>query len=479
MCNSVKLTNNIKIIEGNVLDKHYLEISNTKEVILQQVNCKGVIGKGLAKQIKEDISDEDFNKYKLLCKTHGNKLLSKILVMQSKKYRNRKYIYIFAQDDYGYGKCFTDYKALEQALTKISTLKKDVVIAIPYNLGCELAGGDWNVVYKLICKTLAKNIVNIYRLSSSDSKKEPSSTKCGTNDGSVHERKVNMKNIGLENLLKDKKIYLAELTRKDFKDNPEILKKYFVNNSGYTIDRFHIPEGISKKEIAEDLCIKEKNISTLGYCHYEEFYDEPNILMTADFMDSVLENLSNDTENLDRNKSANKLYIEEDPKTSVVDKALFDELYKFCIKSIKLRLVMILGIEQMISELVNIEQYTYGFTENCTEFQAKSLRKMKKDLIAKLLNKSLKEFIKTNNDITVFANSDLNRTDYIKTYQTILRKFSDIRDTSLEYMRDIIDNKNDFLEDEIISNDLTETISYLENDDLDDYTDEDLLVICD
>ena len=37
-------------------------------------------------------------------------------------------------------------------------------------------------------------------------------------------------------------VKLADLTRKDFKGNEKVLNKYFVNNQGYSLNRFRIPK---------------------------------------------------------------------------------------------------------------------------------------------------------------------------------------------------------------------------------------------
>ena len=60
--------------------------------------------------------------------------------------------HLFAQDKYGRGQRHTDYEALASCLTKLqllgSRLKRPVYL--PYGLGCGLAGGDWDIVSKLI-----------------------------------------------------------------------------------------------------------------------------------------------------------------------------------------------------------------------------------------------------------------------------------------------------------------------------------------
>ena len=71
---------------------------------------------------------------------------------------------MFGQYGYGNDKQYTDYKALEESLENmlflIRPFKKS--IALPYKLGCGLAGGDWNIVYKIIEKVFEDYDVTIY-----------------------------------------------------------------------------------------------------------------------------------------------------------------------------------------------------------------------------------------------------------------------------------------------------------------------------
>ena len=43
-------------------------LENVKEIVVQQVNCIGVMGAGIAKAIRQDITDADYAKYQNICK---------------------------------------------------------------------------------------------------------------------------------------------------------------------------------------------------------------------------------------------------------------------------------------------------------------------------------------------------------------------------------------------------------------------------
>jgi hypothetical protein len=59
------------------------------------------------------------------------------------------------QKYYGRDKIYTDYTAVRQCLTTVSQYERqDLPIYIPYGMGCNLAGGNWNVVIKIIEETI-------------------------------------------------------------------------------------------------------------------------------------------------------------------------------------------------------------------------------------------------------------------------------------------------------------------------------------
>ncbi len=133
------------------------------DVILHQVNCQGVMGSGIAKQVKEKFP-ECFTSYKKICDSFSDK--KKMLGMvQCIKTDDDKFICnMFAQEKFGYdGQCYTDYHALRECLEQVRDypIFDERTIAIPYLMGCHRGGGDWNVVYKMIEEILGDNDVLI------------------------------------------------------------------------------------------------------------------------------------------------------------------------------------------------------------------------------------------------------------------------------------------------------------------------------
>ena len=70
-----------------------------------------------------------------------------------------------------------------------------------------------------------------------------------------------------------------------------------------------------------------------------------------------------------------------------------------------------------------------------------------------LTRESVKEWLdKGVNDYVVFATDENTKQDYIRTYQGVLRQLSGISRERLDYMKEIVHNDIDSLEEEIISN---------------------------
>lgn len=151
----------IKIVEGNILNA-------TEDIICQQVNCQGVMGAGLAKQIRNKYPEvyPSYKKFCEGCKDNNKRTLlgeiQAINVSDGKVIAN-----LFGQFSYGRDKQYTDYKALKECLEGIlklaSMFNDNDSIAIPYEIGCGLAGGSWGIVYKIIEDVFKDYKVTIYK----------------------------------------------------------------------------------------------------------------------------------------------------------------------------------------------------------------------------------------------------------------------------------------------------------------------------
>ena len=135
----------IKIVEGNLLEAK-------EEYICHQVNCQGAMGSGVALQIKKEYP-QAYEDYVTLCKETNNALLGYEQYVRIDE--NKFIVNLFGQDKYGYGKRQTNYIALIMAITSVLD-RVDGSIAIPYNMGCDRGGADWNKLY-FILEVLAED----------------------------------------------------------------------------------------------------------------------------------------------------------------------------------------------------------------------------------------------------------------------------------------------------------------------------------
>lgn len=164
----------IKIINGDLF-------STDAKIIVHQVNCKGVMGSGVALQVKNKFPHV-YEEYK---KVYNENTLGEIqLVPIHKEYiglkpgsigripMDEQYICnMFSQKNYGYdGLKYTSLENMEKCFRKIAgltCLKNNLYgakIAMPYKIGSCRGGADWNEVYELIKKIFMDREVEIFRL---------------------------------------------------------------------------------------------------------------------------------------------------------------------------------------------------------------------------------------------------------------------------------------------------------------------------
>lgn len=129
------------------------DILNTDaDLILHQVNPFGVMGAGLALQIKNKYPNV-FTEYRNHCLKSNNsysKLRGDLKVVPIND--KQAVVNMFSQSGLSRHRITTDYQALSDCLNRLHTVicKYDLSLAIPYGIGCGLAGGQWELVFKMI-----------------------------------------------------------------------------------------------------------------------------------------------------------------------------------------------------------------------------------------------------------------------------------------------------------------------------------------
>ena len=138
----------IPIIEGSILDYD-------TDIIVQQVNCRGVMGGGLAAQILRKYPEvpREYKKYvntRYQSILYSSEMLGEVLFVDT--YDQRIVANVFGQDFIRTSSLdvhqYTDEPALMKGLTEVRDLAfaKGLKVAIPTNIGCGLANGKWEVI---------------------------------------------------------------------------------------------------------------------------------------------------------------------------------------------------------------------------------------------------------------------------------------------------------------------------------------------
>ena len=138
-----------------------------EDIICHQVNTYGIMGAGIAKQIK-DRFPEVFKTYEMKCADfQRHDIIPLGGVLYCNQYLKPIIANLFSQNHFT-----TDYKALEHCLSKVLTdaLKNNLSVAIPYKIGCGIASGDWNKVEEIIRNIFEDSDVKcvIYKLEGID-----------------------------------------------------------------------------------------------------------------------------------------------------------------------------------------------------------------------------------------------------------------------------------------------------------------------
>ncbi len=144
----------IKVYDGNLL------FDSKVDVICHQVNCQGVMGAGIAKQIHREYP-RVFDQYKAYCdarRAQGDTPLGSCQLVYTDDTKKRIVANLFGQEHYGRGKQQTDYAALDRALTSLGNNKflreNNFTLGFPWFMGCALGGGDWKIVLPMIVDAL-------------------------------------------------------------------------------------------------------------------------------------------------------------------------------------------------------------------------------------------------------------------------------------------------------------------------------------
>lgn len=122
------------------------------DAIAHVCNCQGVMGSGIALQIKQ--------KYPIAYKVYSLKSKYTLGDVSNAEPMPGKFVFnMQAQDNYGAGMRHLNYEALYVCLEKVAQSCFDLTfssIGIPYLMGCDRAGGSWQIVETMVDKVFGQ-----------------------------------------------------------------------------------------------------------------------------------------------------------------------------------------------------------------------------------------------------------------------------------------------------------------------------------
>lgn len=164
----------VKIVYGNLFD-------TDAQIIAHSCNCRGAMGSGVAKQVKERFPNV-YKAYVSCCnisRARNANLLGEVLFSDASgecpfeigiECSIEEFPIIanvFGQDNFGYdGKQYTDLEALRNGFKAIYSvaLFHHWKVAIPYKIASDRGGADWDVVYKMIEEIFVGVEVELWKL---------------------------------------------------------------------------------------------------------------------------------------------------------------------------------------------------------------------------------------------------------------------------------------------------------------------------
>lgn len=137
------------------------------DVIAHGCNCFCTQQSGIAWQMNKYFDTNNPKKYNLEDEFNYKGNIDKLGRIEyysyymSPNHRNRLNVFnLYTQYRYGNEKPHLNYAALEICLYKLDNMFKGKHIGLP-QIGCGLAGGDWNKVKEIIQKTIKNNNVTV------------------------------------------------------------------------------------------------------------------------------------------------------------------------------------------------------------------------------------------------------------------------------------------------------------------------------
>ncbi|TXK72432.1 macro domain-containing protein [Paenibacillus sp. N3.4] len=147
----------VKLVKGDLMRA-------SEHIIGHQVNCQAVMGSGVAVQIKK-LFPKVYEEYLQYCRDHKEHLLGRCQIVGIINGADKYVANLFGQQYFGAdGKKYTNDDALRNALVQLYEFAKtnQLTVALPYKIGCDRGGGDWEKVSKMIQDIFTDVEVSLY-----------------------------------------------------------------------------------------------------------------------------------------------------------------------------------------------------------------------------------------------------------------------------------------------------------------------------
>lgn len=138
-------------------------LSVRKGILCHQVNYHGAMGGGVAAAIADQIlTESEYASYVDYCRKRGRAALGSVqfmgtapLVVANMFCQDE----ILARSNTGNKFCITDYERMRECFERVRDMARvlGLPVYIPRNIGCGIAGGDWERVKQIIQEIFENN----------------------------------------------------------------------------------------------------------------------------------------------------------------------------------------------------------------------------------------------------------------------------------------------------------------------------------
>lgn len=146
----------MKIESGSLLDV-------TDGIICHQVNCQRVAGKGLALAIRKKYPGwyKEYISREHIILNHAGESFGECWIYKVNSKLSIASFY--SQFYYGNKERYTNYEMFVRCLERLADQMKDLQVYFPKGIGCNNAGGNWNIIKTMIEEYIPNAIIREYR----------------------------------------------------------------------------------------------------------------------------------------------------------------------------------------------------------------------------------------------------------------------------------------------------------------------------